>query len=157
MTLAVQILLLIATAFLTVALGSLAAGATAATLFVYFLVSLASGIIAILWASARFRAWLPFARPWKMRLHALWLEADELRRPAPQLTGDASGDLVSRVADFERRLWMTIADELPERASVLESQYGDRLAAGVNISNFDLQDRLLKQRNLLAQLISGTI
>jgi hypothetical protein len=120
---AVNVLLLIATAFLAAALGALATNAQPPLLVLFFAVSAITGGAGITWQSRRFREWLPFAKPWKSRLHALWVEGVALRNAVMQ---SASVDDVTRAAaiDWENRMWRLVESELGERTAMHRENYG---------------------------------
>jgi hypothetical protein len=154
-TLGVGILLAIATAFLAAALGAYATGADEATLAAFVAVSIIGTVAAVAWSSDDFRRWLPVAKPFHMRCHALWAEGETLRHEARNLGHNDAvpDDLYEKVVDWDRRVWDTLLGEMSEAANIEEKRHGGRLANRSRDTAYAISTRIGQTRTLLEKLI----
>jgi hypothetical protein len=152
-----QILLAIATAFLAAALGVIATNASTALLISFLATSVVSGSLAVAWQDRRVRSRLPFARPFPMELHALWEDGTKLRRRIKRENDSAQGTLAEMLdaANWEGRVWTTLSQKMPERASVYEANHGGRLRPDQEISRADLTQRMQKHPQSASVAHSG--
>jgi hypothetical protein len=146
----------IATAFLAAALGALATDASPEWLAAFLAVAGISGTAAVAWASPRVRRLLPFARPFHVRCHDLWVQQAPLRLQMRRLRNeDVPDDLYDQFVSWDRRVWETVLTELPERGNVLEVDHGGRLEhRPQRLSRQDLDRHILGVRDMLARLIA---
>src|SRR4051812_13949664 len=128
-----RVFLAVATAFLAAALGGFAGSAPPSTLLAFVLFAIAFGGGSIVWQSRTFRAALPFARPFLLRVEDVWKEGERLRKSIhdepPGLIRPSTDAERARVEDWENRVWNVMNAGLPDRAQVLEDARGGRYRA----------------------------
>ena len=152
----VQLLVILATAFLTVGLGGIPPNANLGVRAAFIGAAVVSFGLAAAWQSNRVRSRLPFGKTFPMRCHALWVEHAPLRaelKPIPA-TEEVPDDLYQRVVDWDRRVWDTVLGKIPERGNVLEVSHGGRLENEPRMSRYDLDHRMVAVAGILAHLIS---
>ena len=155
------ILLAVATAFLTVFLGALATKAPPSTLVAFLLFAAFFGGASVVWEWRPFRAVLPFAQPFAMRIHGLWVEMsafrDELAATRGMTSNGAPGVDSAKAVDLEGRMWSTICAEWAERGPLLEDGHGSGLASDRSLSEADLYQRVVNLKAMLGSILAGQI
>src|SRR4029079_4675105 len=123
-----QLLVILATAFLTVGLGGVPANADPPVRIAFIAAATVSFLAAAAWSSPRMRTRLPFGRTFQMRCHSLWAEhaplKAELRKDC--VNDDVPEALYTSIVDWDRRVWNTVLAAMRQRGNVLEVRYGGR-------------------------------